>query len=64
MKVDGFELVLEDYCSYCPNFEPKVEQIDVTSYGEAPLYINNIRCVNSQKCDRIAENLKERIKAE
>lgn len=35
MKVEGFELLLENYCAYCPNFEPEVEQIDVTSYGEA-----------------------------
>lgn len=57
----GFELCLEDYCAYCPNFESEVEQIDVTSYGEAPRYINNIQCVNRQKCARIAENLENKI---
>lgn len=61
MKIEGFKLLLEDYCAYCPNFEPEVEQIDCTSYGEAPRYINNIRCGNSRKCDRIAENLRKRI---
>lgn len=61
MNIEGYELFLEDYCAYCSNFEPEVEQIDVTSYGEAPRYINNIRCVNSQKCDRIADNLRNRI---
>lgn len=61
MKVEGFELLLEYYCDYCPNFEPEVEQIDVTSHGEAPRHINNIRCGNSRKCDRIVENLENRI---
>ena len=60
MKIEGFELLLEYYCAYCPNFEPKVEQSDVTSHGEALRYINNIWCVNRQKCNRIAENLRER----
>lgn len=59
--MEGFELCLEDYCAYCPNFEPEVEQIDVTSCGEAPRYINNIRCVNRQECARIAENLENKI---
>lgn len=61
MKVEGFELFLEDYCAHCPNFEPEVEQIDCTSFGEAQRYINNIRCVNRQKCARIAENLENKI---
>ena len=64
MSIDGFNLLLNDYCSYCPNFEPEVEKIDVTSFGEATRYMNNIRCKNRRKCDRIAENLRERIKTE
>ena len=31
MKVDGFELLLQDFCSYCPNFEPEVEKTSVIS---------------------------------
>lgn len=33
MSIDGFNLLLNDYCSYCPNFKPEVEKIDVTSFG-------------------------------
>lgn len=62
--MEGFELCLEDYCAYCPNFEPEVEQIDCTSFSEAPKYINNIRCVNRQKCARIADNLENKINGE
>lgn len=61
MKVDGFELFLEDYCSYCPNFEPEIDKIDVTRLGEAARYINNIKCVHEEMCERIAENLENKI---
>lgn len=61
MKIDGFELLLEDYCAYCPNFEPTVEKIDVTRLGEATRYINNIKCVREEMCERIAENMENRI---
>ena len=61
MNIDGFELLLQDYCSYCQNFEPEVEKIDVTSFGEATRYVNNIRCESRHKCARIAENLENRI---
>ena len=61
MSVEGFNLMLEDFCDYCQHFEPEVEQIDCTSLGKVPKYINNIRCVNRRKCDRIAENLENRI---
>lgn len=61
MNIEGYELFLKDYCSYCPNFEPEVEKIDVTSFGEATRYMNNIRCKNRRKCARIADNLYNRI---
>ena len=64
MNVDGFKLLLQDFCSYCPNFEPEIEKIDVTSFGEATRYVNNVYCGNRHKCARIAENLRERIKTE
>lgn len=33
MSVDGFNLMLQDFCDYCQCFEPEVEQIDCTSFG-------------------------------
>lgn len=62
MNIDGFTLELKDFCAYCGDFEPKVEKIDCTSFGEATRYITNIRCQNRQRCDRIAENLEKRLK--
>lgn len=61
MNIDGFNLLLEDFCSYCPDFVPEVEKINCSSFDETNRYVNNIRCVNSKKCSRIAENLEKRI---
>ena len=64
MNIEGFNLMLQDFCDYCQYFKPEVEQIDCTSFGDAPKYINNIRCINRQKCARIAENLENKISGE
>ena len=61
MNTDGFNLLLQDFCSYCPDFSPEVEKIDCTSFAESTRYVNNIRCVNRKKCSRIAENLEKKI---
>lgn len=61
MNIDGFNLLLQDFCEYFPDFEPEVEKIDCTSFGEAPKMFNNIRCEHCKKCARIAENLEKRI---
>ena len=62
MSIEGYNLMLQDFCDYCQYFNPEVERIDCTSFGEAKKFINNIRCVNRQKCARIAENLEKKIK--
>lgn len=62
-KNDGFNLLLQDFCSYCPDFEPEVEKLNCTAFGEATRYVNNIRCVNMKKCSRIAENLEKMIES-
>lgn len=64
MKVNGFNLMLQDFCDYCQHFEPEVEKIDCSAvFGGAPMCINNIRCANGKKCARIAENLENKISA-
>ena len=62
MNIEGFNLMLQDFCDYCQHFKPEIEQINCTSFGEASKYINNIRCINRQKCARIAENLENKIR--
>lgn len=57
---DGFNLILQDYCSYCGEFEPNVEKTEITSFGDkAERYITDIRCENEYKCSILAERLKK-----
>ena len=60
MKIDGFNLLLQDYCAYCPDFEPEIEKIDVSDFDGPTEYCTNIRCENSGKCERIVENLRNK----
>lgn len=61
MEIDGFNLLLQDFCAHCPDFEPEIEKIDYTSFGEAKRYCTNIRCENRGKCSRIAANIESRL---
>lgn len=55
---DGFELILNDYCAYCPDFSPEVEKIDCSTLSDgAPRVMTQIRCENYGRCDRIVENI-------
>lgn len=59
--MNGFQLCLHNFCSYCSDFDPQVEKVDCTLLGDsAPKIMNNIRCQNEGRCIRIAENLKGR----
>lgn len=61
--VEGFSLEIEEYCSYCGDFEPDVDKAEVTSLGErASSYMTTISCKNAYKCARMAENLRKRTK--
>lgn len=58
---EGFLLELQEYCSYCGDFEPDIEKLEVTSLGErACSYMTTIKCRNSYKCERIVDNLDKR----
>ena len=61
MNIDGFNLLLQDFCSFCPELVPEVEKIYCSFFDEQNRYVNNIRCVNRKKCSKIAENLEKRI---
>lgn len=59
MVMDGFQLLLQDYCSYCPEFEAVVEQTDCTLLGDSTSkMMNNIRCQHEVKCANIARHMK------
>lgn len=61
-KANGFNLLLQDFCNYCGDFEPEVEKYRCgAEWGEIPRCINNIRCKDRQKCSRIAEYIEGKI---
>lgn len=64
MNIDGFTLLLQDFCAYCPDFKSEIEKNECSTFGEATRYITNIRCQNRKRCARIAENLEGRLKNE
>lgn len=63
MNVLGFTLLLQEFCSYCPDFEPEVEKIDCSSFREQVKYCTNIRCTQRARCARIATNIRKQVTA-
>lgn len=59
MEIPGFNLLLQDFCEHCPDFEPEIEKLHSTSIEEPFRWITNIRCQNRRKCARIAENIRK-----
>lgn len=61
MNVPGFTLLLQEFCSYCPDFEPEVEKIDCSSLTEQVKYCTNIRCTQRERCARLATNIRKQV---
>ncbi len=58
---EGFNLELDDYCSFCGYFEPDIENVDITTFGDrAHSYTTTIKCINAYKCARISENMRNK----
>lgn len=64
MNVSGFTLLLQEFCSYCPDFEPEVEKIDCSSLTEQVKYCTNIRCAQRVRCARLATNIRKQVTAD
>lgn len=62
MSIGGFSLILNDYCAYCPDFEPEVNKIDVGDFAFPHRAFIDIRCRNAEKCAVIAQNLMDRMR--
>ena len=58
---EGFTIDLQDYCSNCANFEPKLEQLDISTCGDrTKRVLNSISCENASRCAHLMESLKSR----
>lgn len=60
MEIPGFTLSLQDYCQYCPDFEPQIETCGYSLLSGSRCH-HNICCVNARRCAHIAENLSKRV---
>lgn len=59
--MDGFNLVLEEFCKYCGDFEEDVEIIDISCVcDKTKKCMINISCKNIDKCIRLKENLENK----
>lgn len=57
--VDGYNFNLQEYCSYCENFFPELDQMDITCMGDRCKRVqNNISCRNADKCEQLMERLR------
>ena len=61
MNVSGFTLLLQEFCSYCPDFEPEVEKIDCSGLTEQVKYCTNIRCAQRVRCARLDTNIRKQV---
>ena len=59
MNIDGFKLILKDFCSYCPDFDIYVKNVQDPSDKWSVYHF--ISCNNIKRCTIMAENLKKRI---
>lgn len=61
MNIEGFNLMLQDFCDYCGYFEPEVEKIECSTVGSRIEYMNNIRCIHMEKCVHLAKRMEDQI---
>ena len=55
----GITLEISSYCSFCPDFEPIVEKLDITSMDDQKQKVRSIvKCENENRCAMIYERFK------
>lgn len=63
MDIKGFNLLLQDFCEYCPDFDVEIEKRQISKSWESCVeYQTNIRCKNRKRCAKIAETIERHIK--
>ena len=63
--MDGITLDLEEYCDYCPNFEPSVNKLDITSCGDSERRVqSSIRCEYTDRCAEIYRKARQSMENE
>lgn len=55
---DGYNVNLQEYCSYCKEFSPVLDQANITAFGDKiGKFSNSISCKNAERCERMMESL-------
>lgn len=61
MEIPGFCLLLQDFCEYCPDFEPEIIKESISSLADRKS-CTSIRCVNRKKCAGIAKHIERNLR--
>lgn len=49
---DGYNVKLQEYCSYCKDFSPVLDQANITAFGDKiGKFSNSISCKNAERCE-------------
>jgi hypothetical protein len=56
---NGFSFALQDFCSYCGDFEPLVCKTDISTLSEKR-FLTQVRCENGEKCFRLHEQVNKK----
>lgn len=63
--MNGIILDLEEYCDYCPDFEPSVNKLDITSCGDSERRVqSSIRCECADRYSKIYRKARQVVKNE
>lgn len=61
MGISGFELLLHDFCEFCPDFFPELEKTEYSSLDGSVSCKTSIRCKNRRHCESIAINIRNQV---
>lgn len=68
MKSPGFEIVVDDFCQHCGEFEPECETIEVTNIEDAQTeerrFIRTIQCEHRCRCAAIKDFIRRNMENE
>lgn len=61
MGIPGFNLLLQDFCAYCPDFEPVITK-ESFSPPTGDRACTTIRCFYQEKCAGVARRIERNLR--
>lgn len=60
-KYESYNLMLQSYCEFCPDFEPNIEKTEITVLNDTTIKtLTAIRCRHEGRCERMYARIKEK----